>query len=77
MYHEITQQFAHLGHRLTTVLQAQIDDKRHELTRIHTQKQDANFSAEQERARLDQIGALLTALHEQAAAQVSLAERGA
>jgi hypothetical protein len=66
---DVSHQFNRLGHMLTTVLQDQIDDKRQELARVHEQKRDASFSAEQEQRRLDAIGERLVALQRLAAEQ--------
>ncbi|MGI8554636.1 MAG: hypothetical protein ACR2PL_28170 [Dehalococcoidia bacterium] len=65
----VREQFSGMARSVAAVLQSQIDETRAEQDRILHQKQDQGFSVEQERGRLDSIGARLVQLVDTIAVQ--------
>lgn len=64
IYALVESKFTQFAQHVTRTLQSQIDEKRAEIGRIVRQKQDASFSVEQEKTRLETISRRLAELSE-------------
>ena len=65
IYALVEKRFSQFAAHVTQTLQNQIDEKRGEIDRILRQKQDATFSVEREKNRLDNVGLKLLELFDQ------------